>query len=475
MLYLPKQAFFLQKLFFFIFCFSSYCVAQNTFIPDNNFEQALINLGYDTSPLDNFVPTSNIKNVQDLDISELNIEDLTGIEDFVNLLNLNCADNQLLSLDISKNTSLKQLFCHGNLLSNLDVSIHTDLEILWCYDNALSNLDVTNNLKLISLVCQDNNLNNIDVSQNTNLIVFSCERNQIRVLDVSNNLKLTRLQCRENILTSLDTNNNINLTDLGCGSNQITTLDLSFNKNLGALICENNQLISLDLSLNPSLTNLDCSNNILCRLNVRNGNNDNIAFMNFTSNTDLNCVVVDDVNGNRLLWEPNDFTNYVEFEDQCGNFITVDELDDVVGKTYTLPVLNNGDYFTETGGNGFQYNSGDIITTTQTIYIFNEVGCDSNESSFFVQISEEDYIIPKYFTPNNDGNHDFWKVIDNSNVIKHVSIYNRNGKLIKFLTKDTTQGWDGTFNGQFLPSDTYWYEITFNNTETKRGYFALKR
>ena len=33
---------------------------QNTYVPDNNFEQALIDLGYDDDALDDSVPTANI-------------------------------------------------------------------------------------------------------------------------------------------------------------------------------------------------------------------------------------------------------------------------------------------------------------------------------------------------------------------------------------------------------------------------------
>jgi len=54
---------YLKTKFFLIgFCFVSLCsFCQNTFVPDDNFEQALIDLGYDTPPLDNVVPTANIK------------------------------------------------------------------------------------------------------------------------------------------------------------------------------------------------------------------------------------------------------------------------------------------------------------------------------------------------------------------------------------------------------------------------------
>ena len=55
-----------------------------TYIPDDNFEQSLIDLGYD-DVLDDSVLTSNIENVLMLDVSDKNISDMTGINGFSSL------------------------------------------------------------------------------------------------------------------------------------------------------------------------------------------------------------------------------------------------------------------------------------------------------------------------------------------------------------------------------------------------------
>jgi gliding motility-associated-like protein len=54
---------------------------------------------------------------------------------------------------------------------------------------------------------------------------------------------------------------------------------------------------------------------------------------------------------------------------------------------YILPPLINGNYYTATNGGGVRLNPGDIITKTQTIYVFaiGTNGC-SNEKSFTVEI-----------------------------------------------------------------------------------------
>ena len=43
--------------------------------------------------------------------------------------------------------------------------------------------------------------------------------------------------------------------------------------------------------------------------------------------------------------------------------------DETFCDSFTLPSLTNGNYFTQTGGNGTQLSSGDQITTTQTLFI----------------------------------------------------------------------------------------------------------
>ena len=58
---------------------------------------------------------------------------------------------------------------------------------------------------------------------------------------------------------------------------------------------------------------------------------------------------------------------------------------------YELPPLSNGEYYTETEGGGTQLNPGDQITTSQTVYIYNETGTNPNcwnEESFIVTIHE---------------------------------------------------------------------------------------
>ena len=77
----------MKKLLLILLCLPLMTLAQQTYVPDDNFEQALINLGYDNI-LDDYVATANIDILTYLDVQFFSIIDLTGIEDFVALTEL---------------------------------------------------------------------------------------------------------------------------------------------------------------------------------------------------------------------------------------------------------------------------------------------------------------------------------------------------------------------------------------------------
>lgn len=87
---------------------------------------------------------------------------------------------------------------------------------------------------------------------------------------------------------------------------------------------------------------------------------------------------------------------------------------------------------------------------------------------------------PKFFTPNNDGYNDTWNIwaLKQQPEAK-IYIFDRQGKLLKQISPNG-EGWDGTFNGQPLPSTDYWFKAEFIEPNTglpkeARGHFSLKR
>ncbi len=185
--------------------------------PDEKFRSYLLSQEYGW---DEKLTDSEIAGLRMMSVWSKGIQSLQGIEYFTALLTLSCYDNQLTSLDVSKNTALIKLDCYKNQLTSLDVSGCTALTELYCYENQLTSLDVSKNTALRTLDCSDNQLTSLDVSKNTSLEYLFCYWNQLASLDVSKNTALTYLYCSDNQLTSLDVSNTA-LTNLYCYKNKI--------------------------------------------------------------------------------------------------------------------------------------------------------------------------------------------------------------------------------------------------------------
>lgn len=134
--------------FLFSLCLAPFgLTAQITNIPDQNFEQTLIDLGIDSdNTVNGQVLTSDVETITTLIIKYKNISDLTGIEDFAALQNLDITGNQLTLLQISENLELKTLICNVNPLDSIDLSQNVLLENLELQVvHTLDNIDLSNN------------------------------------------------------------------------------------------------------------------------------------------------------------------------------------------------------------------------------------------------------------------------------------------------------------------------------------------
>ena len=116
---------------------------------------------------------------------------------------------------------------NGQKLTSLQgIEFFPNLLYLYCGENNLTSLNVSKNKKLEELHCDENNLNSLDVSQNTALLDLNCSQNNLTSLDVRNNAALRYLWCWKNQLTSLDVSNNPELKFLNCDQNQLTSLNV---------------------------------------------------------------------------------------------------------------------------------------------------------------------------------------------------------------------------------------------------------
>lgn len=386
------------KLLLFL-AFSTICNAQIVTIPDTNFKAALLSasptngIASSTMPYtinvlgsivangsnkidvnnDGEIQVSEAQTILSLKLYNKNIADLTGIEAFVNLVNLDCRNNLITNLDLAQNSNLKYLDCGNNLLTSLNVSQNTNLLRIFSSDNQLSNLNLSQNLLLNMLICSDNQLTSLDVSQNLNLLHLDCNSNQLINLAVDNNTLLKVLGFYNNQLSTIDLSNLIDLESLVCGSNQLTNLDLSSNTALEGLTCDNNQLTELNTPNNTSLVFISCSSNLFTHLDFS-----HLPLLNsvwFENNANL---ISANLKNNNLFWD----NMWMSFDNNPNlEYLCVDE-EDVSLIEYILDYNTNtnnchvNSYCSFTPGGTFYEIAGN------TKYDFNTNGCDINDVDF---------------------------------------------------------------------------------------------
>jgi gliding motility-associated-like protein len=126
--------------------------------------------------------------------------------------------------------------------------------------------------------------------------------------------------------------------------------------------------------------------------------------------------------------------------------------------------------------NGLFIESGlfeNVSPGVHTITIKDVNGC----GSVTIDVGVIDY--PRFFTPNQDGFHDTWNIIGIAafDPTAKIYIFDRFGKLLKQVSP-LGIGWDGTYNGNPLPSSDYWFVVEYNEEGLQKefkGHFTLKR
>ena len=334
-----------------------------TNFPDANFRNWVLAQDYGK---DGVLTEDEIASVLIIAVNNKGISNLKGIEFFTKLTVLNCSENSqygshLTSLDVSKNTALRNLYCNKNELSSLDVSGCIELTYLDCSWNNLTSLDVSNNVALEHLNCSINQLASLVMPICTTLNYLDCGGNQLTELDVSMYVALKNLYCGDNQLTKLDVSKNTALWQFRCGGNSLTSLDVTNNTALDDLVCNDNMLTSLDVSKNTLLIWLYCYNNHLTSLNI----SKNLVLK------DLRCysnqLTSLEVSKNSALKELRCYNNRIN-ETEMGKLVE------------NLPAVTKGYLIVKDLQNADEQN---VITTTQvatanakgwTVYAYKEGG-----------------------------------------------------------------------------------------------------
>lgn len=183
------------------------------------------------------------------------------------------------------------------------------------------------------------------------------------------------------------------------------------------------------------------------------------------------------------------YTVEVSFVDGCSKTKTINvipsniaTIDNVIiedlssNNSITILVSGEGDYEYAIEGINGPYQASNtfenLASGIYTIYvrdIKNDCGIVSEDISIVGH--------SKFFTPNGDGINDTWQlkgISDQFQPNSKVYIFDRYGKLL-YTLNSPFDAWDGTFNGEPLPSNDYWFSATLEDGRTFKNHFTLKR
>ena len=221
----------------------------------------------------------------------------------------------------------------------------------------------------------------------------------------------------------------------------------------------------------------------------------------FPETLTLNGGIINDLPNNYFyLWSTGEDTSTIEINapgtytvrvsntNGCFKDRTITVLPSNIATVTNVEVVdasqNNSISIFVSGEGDYEYAFNDIIGPYQDSPIFEDV----QPGLYTVYIRDKnncgiiDELIsvigfPKFFTPNDDNNNDFWQVIGISSQFQassSVLIFDRYGKLLKELNP-LSVGWDGTFNGAKLPTSDYWFKVKLQDGRTFTSHFTLKR
>lgn len=178
---------------------------------------------------------------------------------------------QVLSLDVTKATALKDLSAYTNKLTTIDLTKNTELEKLTINNNQLTSIDISKCTKLATMDISNNLLTTIDITKNQALQTLKISQNKFAgELDLSTNPTIKLVYALGMELNSVKIGNNTASKPLfSLNNNKLTSIDASGIQDAGnaTLNLMGNQLTEIKLpSTKMKILNISKNNFTLATL-----------------------------------------------------------------------------------------------------------------------------------------------------------------------------------------------------------------
>ena len=101
-----------------------------------------------------------------------------------------------------------------------------------------------------------------------------------------------------------------------------------------------------------------------------------------------------------------------------------------------------------------------VRTTLYQILITDSAGCTASDTVTVYVVPDYRIFIPNVFTPNGDGNNDFFEVFGKKEIWQffEVQIFDRLGEKV-YQSNNVNFKWDGIFKGAILPPAVFVYQV----------------
>jgi gliding motility-associated-like protein len=149
-------------------------------------------------------------------------------------------------------------------------------------------------------------------------------------------------------------------------------------------------------------------------------------------------------------------------------------------QTITVTVTGYGSYLYSLDGGPRQTSNvfENVPLGVHTITVWDDKGGVASSCDPFQLTGVQIIDYPHYFTPNGDGINDTWNIVGlDKEINAKIYIFDRQGKLIKQISP-ASKGWDGTYNGNLMPSTDYWFTVDYPEAGAMKqfkAHFSLKR
>lgn len=420
----------------------------------NNYKE--LNFTYYTSEIGakNEDTTQKIKTVIDYANTQVSGESV-----WANVKNKNgCFRITEIKLTVSTTQVPSGFIINYNECDDLDLLNNTD---------GITSFDISNAIQKIK--------NLFPTNQSLEVSLYETQNDALAETNKITNLSSYRNKISNEQFLFVRVDNNLNNSCLGLGKYiRLTVNSLpDFTVNTPQFICLKSTKLSLEAE-NPNgnytyqwtKNNAKINSNTTPTLSVINGGTYEITALN----TVTNCFRTKKIVVNESIKPAVSASDISVKDERENNSITINTTNLGIGD-YEFALQNESQKVVK------NYQDTPVFKNLEggiyTVLVRDKNGCGQAK----IEVPVVEY--PGFFTPNNDGNNDIWKVKGVNDAYfseSSIRIFNRFGKLLRIL-KSANVGWDGFYNGKLLPPNDYWFSITLVDNKgivrKKTGHFSL--